>query len=62
MVQTRGQKVRVRRRGELLGIRNMKPKLAIFYKETRLLVKGLEHQMSHKTFSLQFVLPARCGE
>lgn len=44
----------------ILAMGDMKPKSAIFCNQIRLAVKGLRHQPSHKTFSLQFALPTKC--
>jgi hypothetical protein len=35
--------------------------LAIFYNQASLPREGLGHQLSHKTFNLQFVLPTKCA-
>ena len=42
-------------------MRNREPEVVIFYNKVRVLVVGLEHQSSHKTFDLQSVLPERCA-
>lgn len=39
---------------------DMEPELAIFCKQVRLLEEDLGHQLSHKAFDLQFLLPSRC--
>lgn len=38
------------------------PELSIFCNQAWLPVQGLGHQPSHRTFDLQFALPARCPE
>lgn len=38
---------------------NREPEQVIVYNQARLSVEALERQPSHKTFNLQFVLPAR---
>ena len=37
----------------------MEPKMAIHCNQTGLLMEGLGHQSSYKTFDLKFVLPTR---
>lgn len=37
------------------------PELANFWNQESPQVEGLEHQSSHKTFNIQFVLPAECS-
>lgn len=37
----------------------MDPEPTIFYNHVKLPVQGLEHQLRHKTFDLQFLLPER---
>ena len=39
----------------------VEPELPISGNQTRLAVERLEHQLSHKPFGLQFVLPTRCA-
>jgi hypothetical protein len=44
-----------------LVIEDTKPELDVICYQARSPVVGLGYQLSHKTFSLQTILPARCG-
>ena len=46
----------------LLAMEDMEPEMATFCNQARLPMEGLGHQLSHKTFDLQFVLPVGCTE
>jgi hypothetical protein len=41
---------------------DMEPEPTISCNQARLLVEGLEHKSSHKTFNPHFVLPVRCAK
>ena len=45
----------------LLAMEDMEPEMATFCNQARLPMKGLEHQLSHKTLNPQFVMPIRCA-